>query len=273
MDGPVVIPLWEQALRRLRTTSGAAIGFGGLVERGTLRLTEFDGARGRGMEGLEVRLGRGLGGRVWAERSPLGVSDYGRAREISHHYDRPVLSEGLRSVVAAPVLVGGAVRGVVYAGAREAVGHGDRLLDAVAQAGRWLGRELAVEDEVARRVGRRTEQLRALEASANERLRRAHAGLRQLQATTTDALTRREVSRLLADLAPGSVDEGAPSLTRRELDVLTQVATGAPYAEVAERLGIAPQTVKSYMRDLIATLGVHSRHEAVVEARRRGLLP
>lgn len=65
----------------------------------------------------------------------------------------------------------------------------------------------------------------------------------------------------------------APPLSPRQVDVLALVATGAPYAVVAERLGLSAQTVKSYMRDLLVVLGAHGRHEAVAEARRRGLLP
>ncbi|WP_141014600.1 helix-turn-helix transcriptional regulator [Nocardioides sambongensis] len=272
--GPnAVDALWGSALRRLRSTSGAAVGFGGSVQDGALRLTRFDGVRGRALEDLAVVSGRGVGGRVWERRAAFGVADYGRAADISHHYDRPVLSEGLRSVVAAPIVIGRDVRGVVYAGVRESVTAGDRLLDAVNRTGLWLARELAIEDEVNRRLAERTAVLQQAESAASERWRRAHAGLRELRASTTDAATRSALARLLEDLQPAAADGEAPALTPRETDVLTQVATGASYAQVGARLGIAPQTVKSYMRDLIARFEVHSRHEAVVAARRRGLLP
>lgn len=265
--------LWRSALRRLRSTSGAAVGFGGLVQEGALRLTRFDGVRGRSLEDLEVTSGRGVGGQVWQRRAAFGVADYGRASDISHHYDRPVLSEGLRAVVAAPIVVGRDVRGVVYAGVRESVTAGDRMLDAVNRTGLWLARELAIEDEVKRRLTARTAELQQAESAASERWRRAHAGLRELRARVTDSATRSALKQLLDDLDPTPADATAPRLTPREIDVLAQVATGASYAQVGERLGIAPQTVKSSMRDLIARLEVHSRHEAVVAARRLGLLP
>jgi DNA-binding CsgD family transcriptional regulator len=262
---------WSTALGRLRALSGAGVGFGGAVDGSSLRLRHFDGARTGALAGLEVVRGLGLGGRSWRERATLGVADYGRAPEISHDYDGPVLAEGLRAVVATPVVVGANIRGVIYAGTREAVGYGDRLLDAVARTGEWLARELAVEDEVNRRLRDRAAQLRRLEATASERLRRAHAGLRQLRASSPDPATRTELTRLLEEITPAT----SPSieLSSRELDVLAQVATGASYAETAARLGLSAQTVKSYMRDVLARLGAHSRHEAVVIARREGLLP
>lgn len=262
---------WAVALGRLRGLSGAGIGFGGAVDGSTLRLRHFDGARTGALAGLQVVRGLGLGGRSWRERTTVGVPDYGRSAEISHDYDGPVLAEGLRAVVAAPVVVGASVRGVIYAGTRETIGYGDRLLDAVSRTGEWLARELAVEDEVNRRLRERTAQLRRLEATASERLRRAHAGLRQLRASVADPATRTEVTRLLHELVPDQAP--AIELSPRELDVLAQVATGASYAETATRLGLAPQTVKSYMRDLLTRLGAHSRHEAVVIARRHGLIP
>jgi DNA-binding NarL/FixJ family response regulator len=151
------------------------------------------------------------------------------------------------------------------------VGYGDRLLDAVARTGQWLARELAVEEEVNRRIAERTAQLRQLEATATERLRKAQAGLRQLRATTTDPATRAAADELLGDLAPPA-DRTNP-LSSREIDVLAQVATGATYAVAGERLGLSAQTVKSYMRDILVRLDAHSRHEAVVIARTRGLLP
>jgi DNA-binding CsgD family transcriptional regulator len=51
------------------------------------------------------------------------------------------------------------------------------------------------------------------------------------------------------------------------------VATGATNAATAERLGLRPETVKGYLRAAMRKLGAHTRLEAVVAARRAGLLP
>ncbi|MYV57037.1 LuxR C-terminal-related transcriptional regulator, partial [Streptomyces sp. SID3212] len=63
------------------------------------------------------------------------------------------------------------------------------------------------------------------------------------------------------------------SLAPRELDVLTCIASGATNAAAAELLGLRPETVKGYLRSSMRKLGAHTRLEAVVAARREGLLP
>ncbi|MEU8571317.1 helix-turn-helix transcriptional regulator, partial [Streptomyces pathocidini] len=65
---------------------------------------------------------------------------------------------------------------------------------------------------------------------------------------------------------------GRPRLAPRELDVLTCVALGATNAAAADRLGIRPETVKGYLRSAMRKLGAHTRLEAVVTARRAGLM-
>jgi DNA-binding CsgD family transcriptional regulator len=62
-------------------------------------------------------------------------------------------------------------------------------------------------------------------------------------------------------------------LTRRELDVLVQVASGATNLEVAERLGLSLATSKGYLKTATRKLGAQNRMEAVANARRAGLLP
>ena len=62
-------------------------------------------------------------------------------------------------------------------------------------------------------------------------------------------------------------------LTRRELDVLSLVASGLGDRAVAEALGIRLYTVKGYMKNLLAKLRASNRLEAVVAARRQHLLP
>lgn len=64
----------------------------------------------------------------------------------------------------------------------------------------------------------------------------------------------------------------AQALTGRELEVLQQVARGFSYAEIATRLGIAATTVQTHVRGVYAKLGVHTKTEAVFEARQAGLL-
>ena len=72
---------------------------------------------------------------------------------------------------------------------------------------------------------------------------------------------------------------GAPSargtlrLTPREREVLQRVAEGCETVEIAVDLGIAPATVQSHVKNVLAKLGVHSKVEAVRLAWRDGLVP
>ena len=61
-------------------------------------------------------------------------------------------------------------------------------------------------------------------------------------------------------------------LTPRQLEVLRHLAMGASTGQIAEQLGISEQTVRNHIRDLLRRIGAHSRLEAVVEGRERGLI-
>ena len=63
-----------------------------------------------------------------------------------------------------------------------------------------------------------------------------------------------------------------PDLTRRELDVLRQLARGASNRAIAIELGISENTVKNHVRGILEKLQASSRSEAVVSALRMGLV-
>lgn len=262
---------WRAILRRLLAESGAQMTFGGNVRGQELRLEHFESPRTAALVGVRVTRGTGLGGRVWREASVLGVHDYEVASEITHHYDDAVLAEGLRGVVAAPVMLDGTVRGVVYAGVRESPGIGDRLRDATTTAATRMSRWLSADHEVERRVAARLAHRVERESAATERLRSLHAELLVMRRDTADGTTQAHLDVLLGSFAQ-PLPAREPGLSEQQRTVLVLVATGAGYTEVADRLRLRPATVKTYMRDIIAGLGVHSRHEAVVEGRRRGLI-
>lgn len=62
------------------------------------------------------------------------------------------------------------------------------------------------------------------------------------------------------------------TLTPRQYEILGELARGASTEQIAASLGVARETVRNHVRGLLRSLGVHSRLEAVAEARRRGLL-
>ncbi|MEC3916268.1 helix-turn-helix transcriptional regulator [Nocardia sp. CDC160] len=266
-------------LRALAAVSNLPVIFGGAVHAGTLVLSEFVGTRTNAMRGLAVAPSSGLGGSAVATGKPRSVADYRSASTITHHYDGPVLGEGLRAVVAVPVVVKGEARAVIYVANRDSGVIGDRIADEMVQAGRRLAMELAIRDEVDRRL--RLSLARESMASANavvtEQLRDLHAELRGITQSVSDATARtrlRGVTDKLARLVSGvAAPDDAVTLAPRELDVLAQVALGCTNQEAAQRLSVGAETVKSYLRSAMTKLGAHNRHEAVVRARRLGLLP
>lgn len=82
--------------------------------------------------------------------------------------------------------------------------------------------------------------------------------------------------QLLARLSPRSAGQGSAvpvdMLTAREQDILAKLARGYTYAEAAELLGIAPSTVQSHVKNIYSKLAVHTKAEAIFEARQMGLL-
>jgi DNA-binding CsgD family transcriptional regulator len=190
-------------------------------------------------------------------------------------------AEGLRAIVAVPVVVRRTVRGVLYGAARSAALLGDRAFDAAVDTARGLEQNLVVRDgldERRRTVLDATETSRGARTAAEwEEVRQAHTELRLLAQRTDDAELRAQLQNVCDRLASAHREPAAPApadaLTPRELDVLACVAAGCSNAESARRLGLRPETVKSYLRQSMRKFGTHSRMETVISARRAGLLP
>lgn len=60
--------------------------------------------------------------------------------------------------------------------------------------------------------------------------------------------------------------------TPREVEVLRLLAEGLANKEIADRLGVAPATVKSHVNGLMQKLGASNRTEAATKARAKGWL-
>ena len=83
-----------------------------------------------------------------------------------------------------------------------------------------------------------------------------------------DQIARTELS---APVRPAESGAQRARLTRREREVLAQLAKGASTATIAERLGISPRTARNHVANLLRKLGVHTRLEAVARGVRDGL--
>ena len=70
----------------------------------------------------------------------------------------------------------------------------------------------------------------------------------------------------------GTID-GVDGLTRREQDVVGLIASGLPNTEIADRLYLSINSVKTYIRTAYRKMGVERRPQAVVWALQHGLGP
>ena len=79
------------------------------------------------------------------------------------------------------------------------------------------------------------------------------------------------------DYSPQHLNTSAPllvePLSERELEILRLIAAGQSNKEIARTLVIAPGTVKKHTNNIYGKLGVHSRTQALVQAKTLNLLP
>ena len=91
--------------------------------------------------------------------------------------------------------------------------------------------------------------------------------------------------KILSILSPGELTTPAKKsqspassflvedLTTRQLDILRLINRGLSNQGIAQKLFLSPNTVKWYNSNIFGKLGVNSRTQAVVEARRLNLIP
>ena len=99
------------------------------------------------------------------------------------------------------------------------------------------------------------------------------------EALLAPAITRRLIGEFAAQLAGRTVDAAVPlgaaglgTLTPRETEVLRLVAEGLSNAEIAARLVVNEETVKTHVSRVLRKLGLRDRTQAVVTAYESGLV-
>lgn len=80
----------------------------------------------------------------------------------------------------------------------------------------------------------------------------------------------RRLLGMIARLPPAPAAQ--EPLTARELDVVSELASGATYAQTAETLGTSINTLRTHVRQIYRKLSVGTRTEAVLSAIQLGLL-
>ncbi|MDQ0615764.1 DNA-binding CsgD family transcriptional regulator [Microbacterium sp. W4I4] len=270
--------LVADGVRELARRTRFPVAFGGLIEGGEVTVTTIVGNRTHHLDGLQVRPERGLGGRAMIELRPRMTNDYRSSQQITHDYDVFVLGEGLRTLLALPIIVSGRPRGVLYAGAWEQSQVGGVTTAPAMSVAQRIADELRIRDEVERRL-RESAPEPVLAAPRREDLRESFAELRSIASSLTDDSLRERISaverRLLGVVGPEPDVQPSPSvhLSPRELDVLACAALGSTNSEIAAQLGLREGTIKAYLGTAMSKMDASTRHAAVARARRLGLLP
>lgn len=108
-------------------------------------------------------------------------------------------------------------------------------------------------------------------ASFVQQIRDLHAGGSPVSPIIARKLLGRLSAPLVTALAKPAIDD-CIALADSEKKVLNYAARGYSYDEVADLMGVTRHTVMSYVKRCYRKLQVHSKTEALYEARRMGLV-
>ncbi|MEP6843654.1 MAG: LuxR C-terminal-related transcriptional regulator [Pseudolysinimonas sp.] len=270
--------LLNRSVKELSRLTGCAVAFGGLTGPDGTPLTAFAGAHAHSLDGVLIEPTHGCGGRAVVDRKPVAATHYRESSTITHHYDREVTAEGIVSLLAVPVVVDGRVRAILYCGHRVATQFGETIVRRTLKVSKALTWELSVADEVDRRLALLETQWpeRDPDLLARERLelRELFAEVRELGRAVADPEIARRLDAVGQRIVPRGMSVSVPAaLSPREIDMIAQVALGKRNSQIATHLGLTETTVKSYLSAAMHKLSASNRYEAVIAARRAGLLP
>ena len=113
----------------------------------------------------------------------------------------------------------------------------------------------------------RTQQCRYETAEVYELMATAHKALGDNDLAAADAATAQSIYRQLGLETPRTSAQPAQGgLTKREIEILTRIASGATNKQVADQTFISEKTVGRHLANIYAKLGVSSRTAAVTWA-------
>jgi ATP/maltotriose-dependent transcriptional regulator MalT len=75
-----------------------------------------------------------------------------------------------------------------------------------------------------------------------------------------------------AEKPPQKIKIREETISEREIEVLQLIAAGFSNKEIADRLFISLNTVRTHTKNINAKLDVHSRTQAIARAKKLGLL-
>ncbi|MEZ0203607.1 response regulator [Ideonella sp.] len=105
-------------------------------------------------------------------------------------------------------------------------------------------------------------------ADLTDQIRSLHAG----GSPISPVIARQLLLRLAPEATPNQAQAGEPLLSAQERQVLTLSAKGFSFEEIARMLNVSRHTVMTYVKRSYRKLQVHSKTEAIYEARKLGLV-
>lgn len=262
----------RQAVEAVPEKLNVTFGFAALVidEHDTLQIYATSGAWN--MADIAIPAGQGLGGRVATLRRPVVVDDYGTSAEITHDFDEPILSEGIRALAAAPIQHGRQFLGVLYAAARSPGAIGSRQVQALARLARQVGMALVVADRAREMADSavhedRRRMAHALHDSLGASLFSIGAALRSLRGELNDsppiAARLAEIEEETARVA-ATVRRTLFALDEAPREMALSVALQADCRAFAERTGME---ARALLLGAVPVLGPTQNRELVLMVR------
>jgi LuxR family transcriptional regulator, maltose regulon positive regulatory protein len=107
---------------------------------------------------------------------------------------------------------------------------------------------------------------------ADRQLRKVHRGYLALLLSSFTGVTRYE-SNLAVPPGSEQILRLVEPLSEREVAVLRCLAEGLTSPQIAQKLFVSTNTVRTHLNNIYGKLGVHNRTQAILKARALGLLP
>jgi signal transduction histidine kinase len=243
---------------------------------GGLALHQVLGDRTGILRGLLVPAGMGLTGKVHLTMAPYWVDDYFVAGSITHTFDRHIDHEGVRRLLAVPLLREREVIGVLALGARDTGRFGDRAVSRVTAVADEMALAVSVAERarLAREVAVHEERSRVaaeLHDSVGALLFAIGSGVASLAESAADPELRARLDRLQSQAADATsaLRESLRTLRASPSALALSVALRADCAAFSDRTGLPAELV---MLDDDPPVLPPSRNEVLLAGVREALL-
>ncbi|HTU69951.1 MAG TPA: histidine kinase [Candidatus Baltobacteraceae bacterium] len=140
---------------------------------------------------MQLKRGRGLGGKVFALGRTLCVDEYLGSRAITHHYDEKIVEERMHGIIGTPIRYDGTFEGVLMGGSRDGTTFGDGAAKMIETVAERTAQALNVAEQAQRRSAAAIQEERQrmaldLHDTVGAMLFAITAGVRSVNETVSD---------------------------------------------------------------------------------------